>query len=58
MEELVLTGGNMNAGSWLRNPLWGQPWTRLWQEGHGVSWQRMAEHVDRHAEDWARALLG
>lgn len=34
-----------------------QPWTRLWQEGHGTIWQRDAEHTDAHAEDWARALL-
>lgn len=34
-----------------------QPWTRLWQEGHGAAWRRNAEHIDRHAEQWAQALL-
>jgi hypothetical protein len=35
-----------------------QPWTRLWQEGHGRTWQRNADYIDQHAEDWASALLG
>lgn len=34
-----------------------QPWTRLWQEGHGAAWQLKADHIDRHAGDWSRALL-
>lgn len=35
-----------------------QPWTRLWHEGHGEAWLTMAEHVERHADEWARGLLG
>ncbi|MCE7003891.1 phosphotransferase [Kibdelosporangium philippinense] len=34
-----------------------QPWTRLWHEGHGVSWRGFAEHITRHESVWARALL-
>lgn len=34
-----------------------RPWTRLWQDGHGAAWQSKAEHIERHAEVWTRALL-
>ncbi|WP_222719554.1 phosphotransferase [Actinokineospora xionganensis] len=34
-----------------------QPWARLWLEGHGTAWRLTAEHIDRHAESWAKALL-
>jgi Phosphotransferase enzyme family len=35
-----------------------QPWTRLWEEGHGAVWRADAEHIERHRADWTRALLG
>jgi hypothetical protein len=34
-----------------------QPWTRLWLQGHGTAWRLAADHIERHTEDWARALL-
>jgi hypothetical protein len=35
-----------------------QPWTRLWQEGHGDVWQADAVYTARRARQWHRALLG
>jgi aminoglycoside phosphotransferase (APT) family kinase protein len=35
-----------------------EPWTRLWNEGHGHAWSADADHIERHADDWSRALLG
>lgn len=34
-----------------------EPWTRLWNEGHGEAWQDQADHIERHHETWERALL-
>jgi hypothetical protein len=35
-----------------------QPWTRLWQDGHERAWRADATYIERHTEDWTRALLG
>lgn len=35
-----------------------QPWSRLWDEGHGAAWRDDAEHIERHHRVWERALLG
>ncbi|WP_326944271.1 aminoglycoside phosphotransferase family protein [Amycolatopsis sp. NBC_01307] len=34
-----------------------EPWTKLWNEGHGEAWQDQADHLERHHESWERALL-
>ncbi|MFV2109351.1 phosphotransferase enzyme family protein [Micromonospora sp. LOL_015] len=33
------------------------PWTRLWDDGHGETWRRDAEHIGDRAADWTAALL-
>ncbi|SFK97968.1 hypothetical protein [Streptomyces pini] len=35
-----------------------QPWARLWGEGHGETWRRDAEYVERREGLWLDALLG
>lgn len=35
-----------------------QPWTRLWQEGHGDAWQDDTEYIAEHEDLWRQALLG
>ncbi|WP_220458001.1 MULTISPECIES: phosphotransferase [unclassified Actinotalea] len=35
-----------------------QPWSRLWDEGHGTVWERDARWTEQHADAWRRALLG
>ena len=34
-----------------------QPWCRLWDEGHGDTWQRNADYVERHASILTTALM-
>jgi hypothetical protein len=34
-----------------------QPWTRLWEAGHGQAWQADADYIETHEADWAAALL-
>jgi len=34
-----------------------QPWTRLWQAGHGDVWRADADHIQQHTARWSRALL-
>ena len=34
-----------------------QPWSRLWQEGHGDVWRSDAEYIAERSEQWLRALL-
>ncbi|MFC5668475.1 phosphotransferase enzyme family protein [Kitasatospora misakiensis] len=34
-----------------------QPWTRLWQEGHGAAWLANSEYIEERREEWTRALL-
>ena len=33
-----------------------EPWARLWVEGHGRAWSRRTSFVERHREDFRRAL--
>jgi hypothetical protein len=35
-----------------------QPWTRLWQEGHGDAWQADTNYINQHERRWHQALLG
>jgi hypothetical protein len=35
-----------------------QPWTRLWDDGHGQAWQADTEYIERRTDEWLRALLG
>jgi hypothetical protein len=35
-----------------------QPWARLWQEGHGETWQADASYIARREPRWREALLG
>ena len=35
-----------------------QPWTRLWQEGHGDAWHADTEYITRREHQWRQALLG
>ena len=35
-----------------------QPWTRLWQEGHGDVWQADADYIAQRDHQWRQALLG
>ena len=35
-----------------------QPWTRLWQEGHGDTWRDDAGYIARREGQWHQALLG
>lgn len=34
-----------------------QPWTRLWQEGHGTTWQADTTYIDERQQNWRQALL-
>jgi thiamine kinase-like enzyme len=34
-----------------------QPWTRLWNEGHGDVWQADAGYITRREHQWQQALL-
>ncbi|MEU8122631.1 phosphotransferase [Spirillospora sp. NPDC049024] len=34
-----------------------QPWTRLWQQGHGDIWRSNAEYIEAQQDLWTRALL-
>ncbi|MFB6894297.1 phosphotransferase [Kitasatospora sp. NPDC056327] len=34
-----------------------QPWTRLWQEGHGDTWRANTEYIEEREQLWLRALL-
>lgn len=36
----------------------GQPWARLWAEGHGATWERDARYVEQHAAALRDVLLG
>jgi len=35
-----------------------QPWTRLWQEGHGDAWRADTEYIAQRDDKWQQALLG
>jgi hypothetical protein len=35
-----------------------QPWTRLWQEGHGDAWQADTNYIAQREHQWHQALLG
>jgi hypothetical protein len=35
-----------------------QPWTRLWQQGHGDAWQADTRYITERPEQWRQALLG
>ena len=35
-----------------------QPWTRLWQEGHGDAWRADADYISQRETQWRQALLG
>ena len=35
-----------------------QPWTRLWQEGHGDTWDADTSYIARREGQWRQALLG
>jgi Phosphotransferase enzyme family len=35
-----------------------QPWARLWQEGHGDTWQADTEYITQREDLWHQALLG
>lgn len=35
-----------------------QPWSRLWEEGHGAVWERDARWVEQHADALRRVLVG
>jgi hypothetical protein len=35
-----------------------QPWARLWQEGHGRTWQADTDYIARREGLWHQALLG
>jgi hypothetical protein len=34
-----------------------QPWTALWQQGHGQAWLADSDYIDQHQADWTDALL-
>ena len=34
-----------------------QPWTRLWKEGHGDTWQADISYITQRADHWRHALL-
>ncbi|MER5356474.1 aminoglycoside phosphotransferase family protein [Kitasatospora sp. NPDC002551] len=34
-----------------------QPWTRLWQEGHGETWLANTGYIEQREQRWLRALL-
>ncbi len=33
-----------------------EPWARLYAQGHGDYWQRSADYVAAHLDEWAAAL--
>ncbi|MGH3171032.1 MAG: hypothetical protein ACRDN0_34850 [Trebonia sp.] len=35
-----------------------QPWTLLWQEGHGDAWKADADYTAEREHQWHKALLG
>lgn len=35
-----------------------QPWTQLWETGHGQVRRADADHIERHGDVWRRALCG
>jgi aminoglycoside phosphotransferase (APT) family kinase protein len=35
-----------------------QPWTRLWNEGHGDVWRADADYIAEREPQWRQALLG
>ena len=35
-----------------------QPWTGMWDTGHGDAWQADADYTHAHEAAWAGALLG
>ncbi|RZQ63797.1 phosphotransferase [Amycolatopsis suaedae] len=35
-----------------------QPWSRLWDDGHGRTWQADADYIEQHTPEWEHALLG
>lgn len=35
-----------------------QPWTRLWNEGHGAVWKADADYITQREHRWHQALLG
>jgi hypothetical protein len=35
-----------------------QPWARLWQEGHGDTWDADTRYIARREGQWHQALLG
>jgi Phosphotransferase enzyme family len=35
-----------------------QPWTRLWQQGHGAAWRADTDYIAQREDSWRRALLG
>lgn len=34
-----------------------QPWTTLWEQGHGETWRDDAEYIEQREDLWTRALL-
>ncbi|MCX5425603.1 phosphotransferase enzyme family protein [Streptomyces sp. NBC_00078] len=34
-----------------------QPWTTLWDQGHGDAWRGDAEYIEQREDQWERALL-
>jgi hypothetical protein len=34
-----------------------QPWTRLWNEGHGDNWRDDADYIAQHVDGWTELLL-
>ena len=34
-----------------------QPWTRLWQHGHGRTWRADTDYIAEREDTWRRALL-
>ncbi|HAS11942.1 MAG TPA: kinase [Acidimicrobiaceae bacterium] len=47
MYELLERGGREGS----------EPWCRLWRQGHGDTWRRNADYVDRYATLLTRALV-
>lgn len=35
-----------------------QPWSRLWQDGHGDAWQADTSYITQRRDQWHQALLG
>jgi Phosphotransferase enzyme family len=34
-----------------------QPWTRLWQQGHGAAWQADTSYITQRTDHWRQTLL-